>query len=139
MGVHMGMLGADTLDYLKSGKPRPAHARSLLDWEQVVDVWSRRFLPAPSPVGESATDATRQMHREGRQRRLAAAKDYPQDRIKLSGFIYRAADAPLVRVADLAPVKAARPPAVSLADLELAGEKVTTDRDGESSGAAQSG
>ncbi|MGO6788724.1 hypothetical protein ACCS70_18910 [Rhizobium ruizarguesonis] len=139
MGVHIGVLGADTLDYLKSGKPRPAHARWMLDWEQVVDVWSRRFLPAPSPVGESATEATKQMHREGRQRRLAAAKDYPEDRIKLSGLIDRTDPTDLVRVADLAPIKAVKPPAPSFTDFELPSEQVTTDSDGENSSDTQTG
>lgn len=63
MGVHLGVLGPKTLEYLRSGAPRPAGARPLLDWNQVVDVWARRFLPAPTTVGESAKKKQMADHR----------------------------------------------------------------------------
>jgi hypothetical protein len=102
MGVHIGALGADTLEYLRTGQPRPKHARALLDWDQVVDVWARRFLPAPATVGESAQGATRAKHREARQRRLDAARHYPADRIKLSSRLDGQDPTVRVRIADLA-------------------------------------
>jgi hypothetical protein len=84
MGVHMGVLGTDTLDYLRSGAQRPAGARPLLDWNQVVDVWSRRFLPAPATVGESAKKKNMDDHREARRKRSDRARSFPADRIKVS-------------------------------------------------------
>ena len=84
MGVHIGALGQNTFDYLRRGVPRPRAERPLLEWKQVVDVWSRRFLPAPTTVGESATKNTKVQHREARQKRLDAARDFPQSEILLS-------------------------------------------------------
>jgi hypothetical protein len=102
MGVHIGALGADTLEYLRTGQPRPRHARPLLDWDQVVDVWARRFLPAPATVGESAQGATKAKHRQARQRRLDAARHYPAERIKLSSRLDGEDPTVRVRIADLA-------------------------------------
>jgi hypothetical protein len=102
MGVHIGALGADTLEYLRNGQPRPRHARPILDWEQVVDVWARRFLPAPATVGESAQSGTKAKHREARQRRLDAARNYPADRIKVSNRLDGQDPTARVRIADLA-------------------------------------
>lgn len=87
MGVHIGTLGTNTIDYLRRGISRPKADRHLLEWDQVVDVWSRRFLPAPTTVGESATRATKDQHREARQKRLEAARNFPEDEIRLSHLL----------------------------------------------------
>jgi hypothetical protein len=138
MGVHIGMLGINTLDYIRSGRVRPAQARPTLDWEQVVDVWSRRFLPAPATVGESADPATRAEHREARQRRLDAARNFPQERIRLSHLLDAHDPTLRVRVADLAPVKTSST-AISLAELELPREQPASDTDEHSGSHSQTG
>jgi hypothetical protein len=84
IGVHLGMLGEPTLGALRSGRSRPTNARPLLDWNQVVGVWSRRFLPAPELVGESADERTKGEHREARQKRLDRAREFPANLIRLS-------------------------------------------------------
>lgn len=87
MGVHIGALGTNTIDYLRRGVPRPKAERPLLEWAQVVDVWSRRFLPAPATIGESATRATKDLHREARQKRLEAARNFSENEIRLSHLL----------------------------------------------------
>ena len=105
MGVHLGALGTNSLSYLQSGKARPRNERPLLDWNQVVEVWSRRFLPAPATVGESTEEKFKAEHREARQRRLEAARIFPADQIKLS-YLLDADDPPRrLRLIDLAPLR----------------------------------
>jgi hypothetical protein len=138
MGVHIGMLGIDTLNYIRTGEARPAQARPMLDWDQVVDVWSRRFLPAPATVGESADQATKADHREARQRRLEAARNFPQQMIRLSHQLDAKDPAAHVRVADLAPVKAS-PPEASLSELELPREQPSANTGEKGGGRSQTG
>lgn len=102
MGVHIGILGAHTLDHIRTGKPRPAQARPTLDWDHVVEVWSRRFLPAPTSVGESADASTMSDHRAARDRRLLAARSFPNDRIRLSHLVELQDPTAGVRIVDLA-------------------------------------
>jgi hypothetical protein len=87
IGVHLGVLGEDTLDSLRTGQRRPTHARPLVHWDQAIGVWSRRFLPAPDMVGESADQASRSAHRDARQRRLERARDFPAEQIRLSHLL----------------------------------------------------
>nr|WP_294564204.1 Druantia anti-phage system protein DruA [uncultured Rhodopila sp.] len=96
IGVHIGMLGEATLDCLRVGRSRPVGARPILDWGQAVGVWSRRFLPSPEIVGESADHLSKAAHREARQKRLDRARDFPTDLIRLSSRL-RASE----RVADI--------------------------------------
>lgn len=104
MGVHIGALGADTFDHLRDGSRRPANARPLLEWKQVVGVWTRKFLPASAAVGESAMAINRDEHRVGRKRRLEAARAVPQAQVYLSSLIGTSDPAARLRVADVAPV-----------------------------------
>ena len=59
IGVHLGMLGEPTLEALRSGRSRPTNARPLLDWSQVVSVWSRRFLRLQSSWEKAPTRGPR--------------------------------------------------------------------------------
>jgi hypothetical protein len=87
IGVHVGMLGETTLDSLRTGFPRPLHERPVVEWEQVVGVWSRKFLPAPEVVGESADKLSKIAHREARQSRNERARTFPVERIRLSHLL----------------------------------------------------
>lgn len=57
-----------------------------------MGVWSRRFLPAPETVGESADDASQAHHRIARQARLQAARDLPEAQYRLSWLLENAPD-----------------------------------------------
>ena len=110
IGVHIGMLGENTLDKLRVGLPRPLRERPLIDWERAVGVWSRRFLPAPELVGESVKEEQKEDHRTARQGRNERARAFPGERIRLSHL--------------LTPVHSQSKP--SLSDLELLGKKPST-------------
>ena len=90
IGVHLGILngsirdGWSTVDNLRTGSPRPAKERPLVDWETAVAVWSRKFLPAPELVGESADGLSKAAHREARQSRNERARTFPVEQIRLS-------------------------------------------------------
>jgi hypothetical protein len=84
IGVHIGMLGADTEAHLRDGTVRPHLRRPRLDWEQAVAVWTKKFLPQSDNFRETATPTTLAEHRAARQRRSRAARSYPQERIPLS-------------------------------------------------------
>ena len=84
IGVHLGILGSATLPSLQSGKPRSSSNRPLIDWDQAVGVWSRRFLPAPENVGESADEDGKAAHRKARQARLERARELNADSYRLS-------------------------------------------------------
>jgi hypothetical protein len=104
MGVHIGMLGADTQRYLADGTPRPLSKRPRLNWDQVVAVWTKRFLPQSHDAPETATPQTLAEHRTGRQRRLKAARSYPPERIPLSYLLNHPEDLTKLTVVDFAPV-----------------------------------
>jgi hypothetical protein len=87
IGVHIGMLGEKTLDSLRTGNARPPNGRPLVDWEQAVGVWSRKFLPAPELVGESAKESSKDAHRKARQNRNDRARNFPAERIRLSHLL----------------------------------------------------
>ncbi len=87
IGVHVGILGEKTLEGLHTGKVRPRNARPLVDWKTAVAVWSRKFLPAPELVGESAVPSTKSAHRKARQGRNDRARTYPPERIRLSHML----------------------------------------------------
>jgi hypothetical protein len=105
MGVHIGMLGRDTLSHLASGTPRSARKRPHLEWDQVVAVWTKRFLPQADSARETATPETIAKHRIGRRRRLEAARAYPQERIPLSYLFKHPEDHTRLSVRDLAPAE----------------------------------
>ena len=105
MGVHIGMLGRDTLGHLASGRPRSARKRPRLEWDRVVAVWTRRFLPQSDTARDTATPETLGMHTIGRRRRLEAARAYPQERIPLSYLLKHPDDHTRLSVSDLAPAK----------------------------------
>jgi hypothetical protein len=105
MGVHIGMLGRDTLGHLASGTPRSARKRPRLEWDRAVAVWTRRFLPQSDTARDTATPETRPMHTIGRRRRLEAARAYPQDRIPLSYLLKHPDDHTRLTVRDLAPAE----------------------------------
>jgi hypothetical protein len=100
MGVHIGMLGRDTLGYLGSGTPRPPRKRPRLEWNTVVTVWARRFLPQSDSAHDTATPETSASHKIGRRRRIEAARAYPADRIRLSDLLKRP-DKAALSVSDL--------------------------------------
>lgn len=127
IGVHLGMLGEPTLEALRSGRSRPTNARPLLDWSQVVSVWSRRFLPAPEFVGESAHERTKGEHREARQKRLERAREFPACRIRLSSRLVGFETATGAEAAGLLP------------DLELPREQPASDSQEERSRDGQHG
>jgi hypothetical protein len=123
IGIHIGMLGTDTLDYLRSGQARPMNARPVLEWSQVVDIWTKKFLPAPANVGETAEDMVKAKHRQARQRRIDAARRFPQEQIKLSYFLKD--NVTRVRLADLAPERDKS--FASLPEFELTSDQPPTD------------
>lgn len=90
IGVHLGILNGSvrddwsTVDNLRTGLPRPPKERPLIDWETAVAVWSRKFLPAPELVGESADGLSKAAHREARQSRNERARTFPAEQIRLS-------------------------------------------------------
>jgi len=127
IGLHIGMLGEATLHCLREGRPRPAGARPLLDWGQAVGVWSRRFLPAPELVGESADQRSKGAHREARQKRLDRARDFPADQIRLSSRLEAFQRAAGGWAEGLSP------------ELELPGEEPATDCQEERSRDGQAG
>ena len=93
IGIHLGALngstrpGSSTLDYIKTGMPRPLNERPLIDWEIAVGVWSRKFLPAPELVGEIADTTTKAAHREARQKRNERSRSFPPEEIRLSHWL----------------------------------------------------
>ncbi|MCV7286883.1 DUF4338 domain-containing protein [Mycolicibacterium wolinskyi] len=84
MGVHIGMLGAETRAHLADGTPRPHGQRPRLDWDTVVAVWTQRFLPASDGVAEAADEKDRVQHLAARRRRNARGKSCRQSEILLS-------------------------------------------------------
>ena len=90
IGVHLGALGTATLDSLQTGRARSMGARPVLAWDRAVGVWSRRFLPAPETVGESADEASQTPHRLARQARLQSSRDLPEDQYRLSWLLENA-------------------------------------------------
>jgi|ERR1051326_1561034 hypothetical protein len=103
MGVHIGMLGRDTPGYLAAGLSRPPRKRPRLEWDTVVAVWARRFLPPSDSGQDTATPETLTSHKIARRRRLEAARSYPQDRIRLSSLIDHPGGGPQFSVSDLVP------------------------------------
>lgn len=84
IGVHLGVLGEATLSALELGRARPANARPLITWDQAVAVWSRKFLPAPELVGDSADRLSMDAHRAAAQEKAARARRVPPGEIRLS-------------------------------------------------------
>ena len=72
IGVHIGMLSPETKDYLSTGKPRPLNKRPRLNWDDVIAVWLRKFLP------QSESDKSED-HKVSRRRRAEAARAYGAD------------------------------------------------------------
>lgn len=105
MGVHIGMLGADTEAYLRDGTVRPHSKRPRLDWEQAVAVWTKKFLPQSDNVRETATPETIAEHRAARQRRSQAARAYPQERIPLSYLLKHPESQAKLTVEDFVPLE----------------------------------
>jgi Druantia protein DruA len=100
IGVHIGTLGADTEAYVRDGMARPASKRPRLDWDQVVAVWTKKFLPQSDNVRETATPETLALHRAARQRRIRAARSFPQERIPLSYLLNNPEDRRRLTVQD---------------------------------------
>ena len=104
IGVHIGMLGADTEAYLRDGTVRPHSKRPRLEWEQAVAIWTKKFLPQSDSVRETATPETLAEHRAARQRRSLAARSYPQERIPLSYLLAHPEDRVKLTVEDFVPL-----------------------------------
>ncbi len=95
IGVHVGMLNPETKDYLSAGKPRPPNKRPRLNWDDIIAVWVRKFLPqAESDKSED--------HKVSRRRRAEAARAYPEDQIPLSYRLSHLHDLARLSVSDLA-------------------------------------
>jgi hypothetical protein len=93
IGIHLGALNGSTranwstLDNIRTGVVRPLNERPLIDWENAVAVWSRKFLPAPELVGEIADSETKAAHRKARQKRNERSRTFPADQIRLSHLL----------------------------------------------------
>ncbi|MCV7001582.1 hypothetical protein [Mycolicibacterium alvei] len=85
MGVHIGMLGGETRDHLTQGTSRRDRPR--LDWDDVVKIWTGKFLPPSDGSDETATADTKNDHALARRKRLARAHKYPQEQVPLSFYI----------------------------------------------------
>lgn len=84
VGVHIGMLGHETMGHLSCGTPRPTHGRPRLKWSDVVNVWTNAFLPPSTGSPVTATAATQTGHIQGRRRRNQRGRSFPQEQIPLS-------------------------------------------------------
>jgi hypothetical protein len=84
MGVHIGMLGTQTLPHLALGTPRPVGDRPRLDWQEVIAVWTNRFLPPADGARETAIPKTRAKHNAARRKRNKAGHSFPKNEIPLS-------------------------------------------------------
>jgi hypothetical protein len=84
MGIHVGMLGRDTLGHLAAGTPRPMDKRPRLSWDTVISVWTRKFLPDSPGSPASAHKETLEKHNRARREKHELARTFPADRIKLS-------------------------------------------------------
>lgn len=84
MGVHVGMLGTQTLQHLRLGTPRPVGDRPRLDWQDVIAVWTNRFLPPADGARETAVPETRAEHNAARRKRNKASHAFSQNEIPLS-------------------------------------------------------
>src|SRR5260370_41144371 len=77
IGVHVGLLSAETKQHLATGTPRPPNKRLRLLWHQVTTIWLRIFLP-------QCASSVSQAHQEIRRRREERAPTLPDNRIRLS-------------------------------------------------------
>jgi hypothetical protein len=94
IGVQIGMLSPSAKTYLRSGKSRPGAERLRLDWQNVTQIWLRKFLP-------DASSDQRDGHVGSRKRRAEAAVAYPAEKIRLSHRLSNLQDIQPLRVADL--------------------------------------
>jgi hypothetical protein len=83
IGIHVGMLGEDTHRHLRLGDARPAASRLCLQWDDIVQIWLKRFLPASTNETED--------HKVARRGRFTKAGSYPDAQLRLS---YRLKDGP---------------------------------------------
>ncbi len=94
IGVHVGMLSAETKQHLATGTPRPPNKRLRLDWNHVTTIWLRKFLPQlESDVSEE--------HKQSRRRREERARTFPEKQIRLSYQLSRPRDRARSRAEDL--------------------------------------
>jgi hypothetical protein len=84
MGIHVGMLGRDTLGHLAAGTPRPMDKRPRVSWDTAVSVWMRKFLPGSPGSPPSAHKETLEEHNKARREKHDLARAFPADRVKLS-------------------------------------------------------
>lgn len=85
MGVHVGMLGADTLNHLRNGTPRIDRPR--LDWGRATTIWTGCFLPGPTTAFGKAGADHRAEHDQARKRRTDRARATDPREIRLSSLL----------------------------------------------------
>lgn len=96
MGVHIGMLGRETFQYLSNGTARPTNKRPRLDWDRAVAIWTRKFLPTSAEMQEVAEAGTLAAHNKARRKKHDVACAYPQDKVKLSHRLLKPFSSPLL-------------------------------------------
>jgi hypothetical protein len=76
IGIHVGILSAETKQHLSRGTLRPPNKRARLDWDHVTAIWLRKFLPQSESESEE--------HKRSRRRREERARTFPEEQIRLS-------------------------------------------------------
>lgn len=87
MGVHIGMLGEETADFLRTGEARPARQRHNLDWERCVSVWTRGFMPVLAGHGDPAQRNTIEARNAARRKRANEARSTSQRECYISSLV----------------------------------------------------
>lgn len=89
MGVHMGALGAKTINYLSTGDVRPKSDRHLLEWTNCVSVWAGAFMPVQAGETDPAQPETIEARNQARRRRADDARQVAQADCFVSNLVNR--------------------------------------------------